>query len=54
MIDQTNIIRMYEFEWLCSVLGLDCYNFLCVLGFDGCCAELVFFLIPINRRSYGG
>jgi len=32
-------VRMYEFNWLCSALGLDFDDLLLVLGLDGCGAH---------------
>jgi hypothetical protein len=29
-------VRMYEFKWLCSALGLDFDDLLLVLGLDAC------------------
>jgi hypothetical protein len=44
-------IRLYEFEWLYSELGLDFDDFLLVLGLDTCSAYGVVFCIPINEKS---
>jgi len=44
-------IRMYEFKWLCSVLGFDFDHLLLVLDLNACGAHSVIFEVPINKRS---
>jgi len=43
-------VRVYEFTWLCCVLGLDFDDLLLVVGLNACGAHLVIFCIPIDER----